>query len=95
MEKFKYGIVVLHPTRIDDDGNHLVVHFAGYWKKPTKADFKHIKDELTNNPEFEFTDIIDELEYLPATKEYIDFFNDICEEAGIFNITKIEKERLN
>lgn len=95
MKKFKYGIMVLHTKTRTENGDYPVVHFAGYWKEPTQADFESLKEELRNDPYFELRDVVNELGFFPATQDCVDFYNKVCEEDGAFNLDKFGKEKLN
>jgi hypothetical protein len=78
--KFTHGIIVLNPKDIDEDDTMPIVHFTGYWEEPTIDDIEHLKEELRNDPDFDCCEIIDELEFLPADQELLDYFNDIVED---------------
>lgn len=84
MEKFKYGIMVIDPQKVSEDG-YEVIHFVGYWEEPKDADIINLREELRNNPEFGLTDIIDRLEMYPATPDCLKFYNDMGEADGMFD----------
>lgn len=70
---FKYGLMVIDPTQESDMLD--ILHFVGYWVKPTKKDAELLRDELMTDEEFGLTEIAYRLDILPApdyiVKEYI------------------------
>lgn len=63
-EPFKYGLIVVD---LNQEGDMLkILHFAGYWEKPTKEDAKHLKQELMTDEEFGLTEVANKLAILPA-----------------------------
>jgi hypothetical protein len=70
----KYGLIVIDPTQ---EGDMLdILHFVGYWNKPTKADADSLREELISDEEFGLTEIAHRLDILPApnyiVKHYIE-----------------------
>lgn len=77
--------MVIDPNEvIGDDDSYTIIHFVGYWEKPTDADADHIKEELRNDPEFGIGDKVDELRFYPATPGCLKHYNDQGEADGIF-----------
>jgi hypothetical protein len=74
-EKFTHGIMVIDPENLNEDGSIPVRHFVGYWQEPRKDDVLGLYDELKDDEQFGLTEIIDDLELVPATQEVIDYFN--------------------
>lgn len=72
--QINYGLIVLDPEQIDEDGDKLIVHFVGFMVPPTDADINSIKEEIKTDPEFGLMDIADRLEYELAPQELIDYF---------------------
>ena len=52
-----------------------ILHFVGYWDKPTKKDADLLREELMTDEEFGLTEIAHRLDILPApnyiVKQYI------------------------
>lgn len=76
MEKFTHGIVVVIPSQADENGVPIV-HFVGYWDKPTIVDVEGVMDEMETDENF---GLIEEakaglLEYYPANPEIIEYYN--------------------
>lgn len=55
----KYGLIVVDPTQKDD-----ILHFVGYWDKPTKQDIDSLREELMKDEEFGLTEIANRLDIL-------------------------------
>jgi hypothetical protein len=73
IKDIKYGLIVVDPNQ---SGENLdILHFCGYWNKPSKKDAEHLREELLNDEEFGLTEIAHRLEILPApdyiVKEFI------------------------
>ena len=69
----KYGLIVIDPTQ---EGEMMdILHFVGYWNKPTKKDADLLREELMTDEEFGLTEIAHRLDILPApnyiVKQYI------------------------
>ena len=76
VKDIKYGLMVIDPTQ---EGEMMdILHFVGYWKKPTKTDADLLREELINDEEFGLTEIAHRLDILPAP-DYIvkEFMNNI------------------
>ena len=73
--KFTHGIMVIDPKNPNEDGSIPVRHFVGYWEEPQEADVLSLYDELRTDEEFGLTEIIDDLELVPATPEVLEYFN--------------------
>ena len=68
----KYGLIVVDPSQ---EGDMLdVLHFCGYWNEPTQVDVDNLRKELTEDKSFGLTQLIDQLEILPAPQYIIDQF---------------------
>ena len=69
----KYGLIVIDPTQEDDMMD--ILHFCGYWDKPTKIDADNLREELMTDESFGLTEIAHRLDILPApdyiVKEYV------------------------
>jgi hypothetical protein len=74
----KYGLIVVDPSQ---EGDMLdVLHFCGYWNKPTQVDVDNLRKELTEDKSFGLTRLMDQLEILPAPQSIVDqFVKDIIE----------------
>ncbi len=73
VKDIKYGLIVIDPTQ---EGEMMdILHFVGYWEKPTKTDADSLREELMNDGEFGLTEIAHRLDILPApdyiVKEFI------------------------
>ena len=69
----KYGLIVIDPIQ---EGEMMdILHFVGYWDKPTKKDADLLREELMTDEEFGLTEIAHRLDILPApnyiVKQYI------------------------
>lgn len=72
MEKFKYGLMVIDPTQ---DGDMMdIIHFVGYWEKPTINDAKSLMEELKTDNTFGLTEIAHRLDILPAPDYIVEEF---------------------
>ena len=75
----KYGLMVIDPTQ---EGEMIdILHFVGYWNKPTKIDADSLREELLTDEEFGLTEIAHRLNILPAP-DYIvqEYIKDITED---------------
>ena len=60
----KYGLIVIDPMQ---EGEMLdILHFCGYWNKPTKVDADNLREELGEDESFGLTEIAHRLDILPA-----------------------------
>jgi hypothetical protein len=70
----KYGLMVIDPTQESEMLD--VLHFVGYWNKPSKQDAASLREELMTDEEFGLTEIAHRLDILPApnyiVKHYIE-----------------------
>jgi hypothetical protein len=78
VKDIKYGLMVIDPTQ---EGEMMdILHFVGYWKKPTKTDVDSLREELINDGEFGLTEIAHRLDILRApdyiVKEFINGIED-------------------
>lgn len=73
----KYGLMVIDPTQEDEMMD--ILHFVGYWEKPTKSDADSLRQELLTDEEFGLTEIAHRLDILPApdyiVQEYVNMIN--------------------
>ena len=77
IKDIKYGLMVIDPTQ---EGEMMdILHFVGYWNKPTKNDANSLREELMEDEEFGLTEIAHRLDILPApdyiVKEYVERIN--------------------
>jgi hypothetical protein len=64
IKDIKYGLMVIDPTQ---EGEMMdILHFVGYWAKPTKVDADLLREELMTDEEFGLTEIAHRLDILPA-----------------------------
>jgi len=64
IKDIKYGLMVIDPTQ---EGEMMdILHFVGYWNKPTKIEADSLREELVTNEEFGLTEIAHRLDILPA-----------------------------
>jgi len=69
-----YGLVAF-----DESGE--ILHYVGFWAKPTLSDFRAIRDELKTDPEFGLRDLNWELR--PATEEEVKKYQEIASRAEV------------
>ncbi len=73
VKDIKYGLIVVDPTQESEMMD--ILHFVGYWTKPTKNDANLLREELMTDKEFGLTEIAHRLDILPApdyiVKEYV------------------------
>jgi hypothetical protein len=78
IKDIKYGLIVIDPTQEDEMMD--ILHFVGYWNKPTKKDADLLREELMTDKEFGLTEIAHRLDILPApdyiVEEYKNYMND-------------------
>ena len=68
----KYGLIVIDPTQ---EGEMMdILHFVGYWNKPTKKDADSLREELMTDEEFGLTEIAHRLDILPAPDYIVEEF---------------------
>lgn len=72
IKDMKYGLIVIDPTQKDEMMD--ILHFVGYWNKPTKKDVDLLREELMTDEEFGLTDIAHRLDILPAPDYIVDEF---------------------
>ncbi len=69
----KYGLMVIDPTQESEMMD--ILHFVGYWEKPTQTDSDSLRQELMTDEEFGLTEIAHRLDILPApdyiVQEYV------------------------
>lgn len=69
----KYGLIAVDPLQEGEMKD--ILHFCGYWEKPTEIDAEYLKKELMEDEEFGLTDIADRLVIFDApdyiVQEYI------------------------
>jgi len=64
IQDIKYGLIVIDPTQ---EGEMMdILHFVGYWEKPTLRDAESLREELMTDEEFGLTHIAHRLDILPA-----------------------------
>lgn len=80
MEKFTHGIMAITPNKPNEDKSIPVIHFVGYWEEPNEQDVLGLYDELSTDEEFGLTEIIGDIELVPATQDVIDYFNTVTQE---------------
>lgn len=73
----KYGLIVVDPTQESDMLD--ILHFVGYWVKPTKEDADDLRKELMTDKEFGLTKIAHRLDILPAPDYIVDEYKKIIE----------------
>ena len=64
VKDINYGLMVIDPTQ---EGEIMdILHFVGYWEKPTLSDAESLREELMTDEEFGLTEIAHRLDILPA-----------------------------
>jgi len=64
VKDIKYGLIVVDPTQ---EGEMMdILHFVGYWEKPTLENAESLREELMTDEEFGLTEIAHRLDILPA-----------------------------
>jgi hypothetical protein len=72
VKDIKYGLMVIDPTQ---EGEMMdILHFVGYWNKPTKKDADSLREELMVDEEFGLTEIAHRLDILPAPDYIVEEF---------------------
>lgn len=76
IKDIKYGLIVIDLTQ---EGEMMdILHFVGYWEKPTKNDADLLREELMTDEEFGLTEIAHRLHILPAPNYIVKkFINNI------------------
>ena len=69
LKDIKYGLIVIDPTQEGDMRD--ILHFVGYWDKPTKKDVDSLREELMVDEEFGLTEIAHRLDILPAPDDIV------------------------
>ena len=72
IKDMKYGLIVIDPTQKDEMMD--ILHFVGYWNKPTNKDADLLREELMTDEEFGLTDIAHRLDILPAPDYIVEEF---------------------
>ena len=72
IKDMKYGLIVIDPTQKGEMMD--ILHFAGYWDKPTKKDADLLREELMTDEEFGLTEIAHRLDILPAPDYIVEEF---------------------
>lgn len=78
-KEIKYGLIAIDPLQ---KGEMIdILHFCGYWDRPTEIDAESLRKELSEDEEFGLTDIADRLEIFDApdyiVQEYIKIIKEI------------------
>ena len=68
----KYGLMVIDPTQESEMLD--ILHFVGYWNKPTKQDAASLREELLTDKDFGLTEIAHRLDILPAPDYIVEEF---------------------
>jgi hypothetical protein len=72
IKDMKYGLIVIDSVQ---EGEMMdILHFVGYWNKPTKKDADLLREELMTDDEFGLTEIAHRLDILPAPDYIVDEF---------------------
>jgi hypothetical protein len=71
----RYGLIVVDPTQKGE--NMDILHFVGYWEKPTRDDAVSVMQELASDEEFGLIDIAHQLEIFPAPDEIVRQYIDL------------------
>jgi hypothetical protein len=71
--QIQYGLVVTDPTANDNE----ILHFCGYWERPTQKDADSLREELKNDPEFGLQDIADKVDIVLASKDILEMYQKI------------------
>ena len=76
IKDMKYGLMVIDSVQ---EGEMMdILHFVGYWNKPTKKDADLLREELMTDEEFGLTDIAHRLDILPCPEDlFEEYKNDI------------------
>jgi hypothetical protein len=78
IKDIKYGLIAIDP--IQEGEMKDILHFCGYWEKPSDADAISLKHELMTDESFGLTKIADRLVILPAPDEIIKHYLDQVED---------------
>lgn len=78
----KHGLIVLDPSQ---EGEMLnILHFVGYWDKPTQQDVDELREELRTDETFGLTEIADSVIIIPAPDDMIKEFIDSADESNSY-----------
>jgi hypothetical protein len=72
IKDIKYGLIAVDPTQEGDMKD--ILHFCGYWDKPSKEDAESLLEELKTDEGFGLTDIADRLVIIPAPEDIIEHY---------------------
>lgn len=72
IKDIKYGLIAVDPTQEGDMKD--ILHFCGYWNKPSKEDAESLLEELKTDEEFGLTEIADRLVIVPAPEDIIEHY---------------------
>lgn len=72
IKDIKYGLIAVDPTQEGDMKD--ILHFCGYWNKPSKEDAESLLEELKTDEEFGLTEIADRLVIIPAPEDIVEHF---------------------
>ncbi len=73
---FEYGLILVDSEDVDENGDLTVLHFVGYKHEPTDDDAEDLRQELLENEDLGFSDIIDELDIAIAPEEVVDLYKE-------------------
>jgi hypothetical protein len=76
----KYGLIVVDPRQQDEMLD--ILHFVGYWEKPTKKDADSLREELMTDEEFGLTDIAHLVDILPAPDYIVEEYKKILSDEN-------------
>ena len=76
IKDMKYGLIVIDSVQ---EGEMMdILHFVGYWNKPTKKDVDLLREELMTDEEFGLTDIANRIDILSCPVDlFEEYKNDI------------------
>jgi hypothetical protein len=76
-KKFTHGIIAYEKV----EGALYILHFCGYWEKPTDIEYQALKEELNADQEFNLIGRIDKDVFLmEASPQMIDVYWDMMQD---------------
>lgn len=73
---FEFGLILIDSEDVDENGELTVLHFVGYEHEPTDEDAEDLRQELLENEDLGFSDVIDELDIAVAPEEVVEQYKE-------------------
>ena len=79
MEKFTHGIIAVNPNQPLENGDLEILHFVGYWNKPSEEDVISLWMELNEDETFGLQNQLGEIELCSAPEDIVEYYNSIVD----------------